>query len=58
MALSRRDFLKALSAAGAGITLGGNAAFSKEAVWVEDPRASYPNTTYTENLYRKEFAYT
>jgi len=58
MALSRRDFLKALSATGAGLTLGGNAAFAKDAVWVEDPRASYPNTSYTENMYRKEFAYT
>ncbi len=59
MALSRRDFLKALGASGAGITLGGNAAFAKQdAVVVEDPRHSYPNTSYTENMYRNEFAYT
>ena len=59
MALSRRDFLKALSAAGAGVTLGGNAAFAKDkALIVEDPRATYPNSSYTENMYRKEFAYT
>ena len=59
MALTRRDFLKALSASGAGIALGGNAAFAKDkAVIVEDPRSSYPNTSYTENMYRKEFAFT
>ncbi|RMD46945.1 MAG: twin-arginine translocation signal domain-containing protein [Aquificota bacterium] len=59
MALSRRDFLKALGASGAGITLGGNAAFAKQdAVVVEDPRHSYPNTSYTENMYRNEFAFT
>ncbi len=59
MALSRRDFLKVLSATGAGVTLGGNAAFAKDkALMVEDPRHSYPNSSYTENMYRKEFAYT
>ncbi len=59
MALSRRNFLKALSVTGAGLTVGGNAAFAKDkALIVENPRASYPNTSFTENMYRKEFAYT
>ncbi|RMD45337.1 MAG: twin-arginine translocation signal domain-containing protein, partial [Aquificota bacterium] len=58
MALSRRNFLKALSITGAGLTVGGNAAFAKDkALIVENPRASYPNSSYVENMYRKEFAY-
>ena len=59
MKLTRRNFLKALGLTGAGITVGGTAAFAKDkAIIVEDPRASYPNKSYTENMYRNEFAFT
>jgi len=59
MAISRRDFLKVMSAAGGALGLGSSEAFAKaKAVVVEDPRASYPNSSFVENMYRREFAYT
>lgn len=59
MAISRRDFLKVMSATGAATTLGSSSAFAKSnAMIIEDPRATYPNSSYVENMYRKEFAYT
>lgn len=70
MSISRRDALKNLLAAGAASLAG--KALPNEAraegppkpapadvpVRVEDPRAHYPNTTTTEELYRQEFAAT
>ncbi|RUM60123.1 MAG: molybdopterin dinucleotide-binding protein, partial [Persephonella sp.] len=59
MKLTRRNFIKALGLTGAGITVGGSSAFAKDkAVIVDDPRSSYPNKSYTENMYRNEFAFT
>jgi anaerobic selenocysteine-containing dehydrogenase len=59
MAISRRDFLKVMSATGGALGLGSSEAFAKaKAVVVEDPRASYPNSSFVENMYRREFAYT
>lgn len=59
MALSRRDFLKSMSVAGAALGLGSSEAFAKsKAMIIEDPRTSYPNSSFVENMYRKEFAYT
>ncbi len=62
MSINRRDALKGLvSIAAAGLT--GPAALAKalqkkdpdEAVVVPDPRAAYPDTSVTENMYREEF---
>ncbi|WP_299237960.1 molybdopterin-dependent oxidoreductase, partial [Sulfurihydrogenibium sp.] len=59
MAISRRDFLKVMSVAGGALGLGSSEAFAKaKAVVVDDPRASYPNSSFVENMYRREFAYT
>ena len=60
MTLSRRDMVKSLLALGAA-----GAASKAEAkgvrptpVRVEDPRADYPDTLSTEDMYRQEFAHT
>lgn len=59
MTLSRRDVVKSIlalgAAAGAGVVRGSAEAKSAEPVRVDDPRASYPETRTTEDLYRREF---
>lgn len=57
--VSRRDALKGLFTFGAATIAATEAqakSKTKDAVIVEDPRASYPNTKTTEDMYRAEFA--
>lgn len=54
----RRDFLK-ISGATAAMMAGQGHLFAKTAVIsVENGKENYPNTTYTEDMYRNEFGFT
>ncbi len=56
--MKRRDFLK-ISAATAALVAGEGHLFAKTKVMsVENGKHNYPNTTYTEEMYRNEFAFT
>lgn len=57
--VSRRDALKGLFTFGAATVAASEIQAkekAKDAVIVEDPRSSYPNTKTTEDMYRAEFA--
>lgn len=54
----RRDFLK-ISTATAAMIAGEGYLFAKTGVTkIENAQANYPNTSYTENMYRNEFGFT
>jgi complex iron-sulfur molybdoenzyme family reductase subunit alpha len=55
--MKRRNFLK-LSGATATIVLSEGYLFAKtDAIFIENSKENYPNTTYTENMYRNEFIF-
>lgn len=55
---TRRDFLK-LSTVTASLMVAQSNMFAKsEALIIEDTKNGYPNTTYTESMYRDEFSFT
>ncbi len=61
MTLSRRDMVKSLLALGAAGAATGEAqakGVRPDPVRVDDPRADYPDTASTEDMYRMEFAHT
>ena len=54
----RRDFLK-LSGVAATMVASEGYLFAKTAAMkIENPKENYPNSTYTENMYRNEFGFT
>ena len=54
----RRDFLK-ISSATAALVAGSGSLFAKtNVISVENGKHNYPNTTYTEQMYRNEFGFT
>ncbi len=56
--MKRRDFLK-ISSATAAMVAGGGYLFANTGVTrVENAKENYPNTTYTEQMYRNEFGFT
>lgn len=56
--IKRRDFLK-ISGATAAMVAGQGYLFAKTGVTkVENGKENYPNTTYTEQMYRNEFGFT
>ncbi len=64
MSVSRRDALRSLLAAGASAVVarpalaGGRKAKRDAPLIIDDPRAHYPNTSRTEEMYRQELAQT
>jgi complex iron-sulfur molybdoenzyme family reductase subunit alpha len=56
--LKRRDFLK-ISSATAAMIAGEGYAFAKTGVTkIENAKENYPNTSYSEEMYRNEFGFT
>ncbi len=56
--MKRRDFLKISSATAAMVAGGGYLFANTGVVKVENGKENYPNTTYTEQMYRNEFGFT
>ncbi len=54
----RRDFLKISGATAALVASSGSLFAKTEVMKVENGKHNYPNTTYTEQMYRNEFGFT
>ncbi len=54
----RRDFLKVSSATAALVASQGSLFAKTDVISVENGKNNYPNTTYTEQMYRNEFGFT
>ncbi|WP_281951692.1 molybdopterin-dependent oxidoreductase [Nitrosophilus kaiyonis] len=54
----RRDFIKVSSATAALVASSGSLFAKTNVISVENGKHNYPNTTYTEQMYRNEFGFT